>query len=54
MLGAFVRLTWWSFRNRVRVRLRRLREPRYLAGALAAIAWFYFFVLRRSARPSRI
>jgi putative ABC exporter len=36
-----------SMRNRLRVRLRRLREPRYLLGAIAGIAYFYFTIFAR-------
>jgi len=36
-----------SFRNRLWVRLRRLRQPRYLLGAIAGIAYFYFTVFAR-------
>ncbi len=37
MLGAFVDLTFWSVRNRLRARLRRLREPRYLVGSIVGV-----------------
>jgi ABC-2 type transport system permease protein len=42
-------------RNRLRVRLRRLREPRYLLGAIAGVAYFYFtvFAQMRAAPPRR-
>ena len=46
MLGALVYLRVMSARNWVRVRLRRLRQPKYLAGALVAAAYFYFFFFR--------
>ncbi len=45
-----------SAKNRVRRQLRRLREPRYLVGALAGVAYFYFAVfgrMRLSQRSSR-
>ena len=35
MLNASFYIAWCSTKNRVRVRLRRLREPRYLIGAIA-------------------
>ena len=47
MTSAFVYLTWCTFRNRVRARVRRLREPRYLIGAIVGIAYFYFVVFRQ-------
>jgi hypothetical protein len=43
-----------SARNRIAVRLRRLREPRYLAGAVLAAAYFLFiFVVPRRAGRRR-
>jgi hypothetical protein len=46
MLGVFVDLTWWSLRNRFRARLRRLREPRYILGALFALLWLGSVLIR--------
>jgi hypothetical protein len=43
---AFFYLQALSLYNLVRQRLRRLRQPKYLFGALAGIAYFYFFVFR--------
>jgi ABC-2 type transport system permease protein len=45
-------------RNRIRQRLRRLREPRYLTGAIAGIAYLYFsffarFRVSRAGQQSR-
>src|SRR5262245_14240089 len=42
-------------RNRIRLRLRRLREPRYLFGAIAGVAYFYFtfFARIRAGRGRR-
>jgi hypothetical protein len=37
--------------NRVRVRLKRLREPRYLIGAVVGVAYLYFVVFARGRRP---
>lgn len=50
MTGALVYLTACSLRNRVIRRIRRLREPRYLAGAVAGILYIYFAFLRSSLR----
>ncbi len=52
MLQAFVYLTLCSARNRVRMRLQRLREPRYLAGFVAGVAYLYFFLVRPPRRPA--
>jgi hypothetical protein len=50
MTEVFVLLTWWSLKNRIRMRLRRLREPRYLVGGLFAIAYFGWLFARPRAR----
>lgn len=65
MLSASLYIIVCSARNRIRVRLRRLREPRYLIGAIVGAAYIYFSffyrfrasrssVARRSARPPRL
>src|SRR5436305_15050760 len=43
-----------SARNRLRVRLRRLKEPRYLIGAIVGAAYIYFsfFARFRASRAS--
>ncbi len=53
MAGAFLYLTFCSARNRMRQRLRRLREPRYLVGLVAGLAYFYFFLFRTGGRTGR-
>ena len=52
MLGASLYIIGCSARNRLRVRLRRLREPRYLIGAIVGAAYLYFsfFARMRQAR----
>ncbi len=47
MLVASLYLLLCSTRNRIRVRLRRLREPRYLVGALVGAAYLYFSFFAR-------
>ena len=44
MTGALVYLYVTTVRNAVVQRLRRLRQPKYLAGAIVGAAYFYFFV----------
>jgi hypothetical protein len=44
MLIASLYITACTTRNRIRVRLRRLREPRYLIGAVVGIAYLYFSI----------
>jgi ABC-2 type transport system permease protein len=50
VLKASLYLIACSARNRLRVRLRRLREPRYLIGGLVGAAYFYFTVFGRAGR----
>lgn len=42
MLSASLYIIVCSARNRARMRLRRLREPRYLIGAIVGVAYLYF------------
>ena len=55
MFGASLYIIVCSARNRLRVRLRRLREPRYLIGAIVGVAYLYFsfFARLRRARARR-
>lgn len=46
VVRAFSYLQVLSLYNGVRQRLLRLRQPKYLFGALAGVAYFYFFVIR--------
>src|SRR5262245_31888500 len=54
MLNASLYIVACSFKNRVRVRVRRLREPRYLLGGIVGAAYLYFsfFTRGRGARMS--
>jgi putative ABC exporter len=65
MFSASLYIIVCSFRNRVRVRLQRLRQPRYFIGAIAGAAYLYFSffarfrasrssVARRGNRPARV
>ena len=53
MLSASFYITLCSAKNRVLVRLRRLREPRYLVGAVVGVAYFYFAIIARGTRAGR-
>jgi hypothetical protein len=53
MLGTFLYLTACSARNRIRVRIRRLKEPRYLIGSIVGAAYLYYFVIFRAVRSGR-
>jgi ABC-2 type transport system permease protein len=48
VIGTFVIVALLSFKNRLLQRLRKLREPRYLIGAIAGLAYFWFFFFRRA------
>ena len=51
MFAASLYIIVCTARNRVRMRLRRLREPRYFVGAIVGAAYVYFtFVARMRAR----
>jgi len=56
VIQTFVEFTLRAARNRIMQRLRRLRDPRYLIGALAGLAylWFMFFRNTRVARAKMI
>jgi ABC-2 type transport system permease protein len=53
MLSASLYITVCTTRNRIRLRLRRLREPRYLIGAVVGAAYLYFALFAGRRRPSR-
>jgi len=46
MTGTFFFLTFRTFKNRFLYRLRRMKEIRYLLGAIFGAAYFYFALLR--------
>ncbi|HEV8432511.1 MAG TPA: putative ABC exporter domain-containing protein, partial [Thermoanaerobaculia bacterium] len=47
MIRAFWFVTVRSFKNRILVRLRRLRQPRYLIGFVAGLGYIWFMGLKR-------
>src|SRR5207247_2372158 len=51
MFAASVYITVCTIKNRIRVRLRRLREPKYLIGAIVGAAYFYFTIFARMWGP---
>ena len=54
MLSALLYLRLMSFANWLRVRAQRLRQPKYLLGALVGGAYFYFFFFRAvGGNPAR-
>ena len=48
ILRAFLLVTFASFKNKIAVRIRRLRNPRYLISTIAGAAYFWFMIFRRS------
>jgi hypothetical protein len=52
VIGTFVTVALLTFKNRILQRLRKLREPRYLIGAIAGAAYFWFFFFRRTHNSS--
>ena len=51
VVGAFCYLQAVSLYNNVRQRVLRLRQPKYLVGALVGGAYLYFFLFHRAFRP---
>jgi ABC-2 type transport system permease protein len=47
MLGALLYLRLTSFKNILLSRVRRLKQPKYLVGAIVGAAYFYFVFFRR-------
>jgi hypothetical protein len=54
MIQAGLYIVVCTARNRMRQRLRRLREPRYLLGAIAGSAYLYFTVFARMRMSSAL
>ena len=54
MICAFFFLLSRSLKNRVVLRLRRLRQPKYLISALAGLAYLYFVFIHRYASGPQI
>jgi ABC-2 type transport system permease protein len=46
MLSALLYLQYHSFRNRLLSRLKRLKQPKYLVGAIVGGLYFYFYFFR--------
>src|SRR5262245_37493673 len=54
MVGASLFIIGCTARNRLRARLKRLREPRYLIGAIVGAVYMYFSVFARFGQRARI
>ena len=53
MIGALAFLQFNSWKNRTLQRFRRLKQPKYLIGAIFGAAYFYFYFFRFLLRPIR-
>lgn len=53
MTGTFLFLTRRSMRNRAARRIRRLRQPRYVAGLVVGLGYLYWAVLRNQFGAAR-
>ncbi|MEO6993401.1 MAG: putative ABC exporter domain-containing protein [Lacunisphaera sp.] len=53
MTSAFLYLQFTSLKNRVTERIRRLKQPKYLVGAIVGVGYFYFFFFRKVIGTSR-
>ncbi len=54
MISALLYLRLTSLQNLVLSRVRRLRQPKYLVGAIVGAAYFYFIVFRRTVHVGRV
>ncbi|HTL16628.1 MAG TPA: putative ABC exporter domain-containing protein, partial [Patescibacteria group bacterium] len=46
MISALLFLQWQSIKNRTLLRFRRLKQPKYLVGAIVGALYFYFYFFR--------
>ncbi len=53
MIGAFLYLTGQSWKNRTLMRLRRMKQPKYLVGGIAGVVYLYVYVGRFMLHPAR-
>jgi len=51
-MGPLLYLTLSSVRNRMRIRLKRLREPRYLIGTMVGLSYLWLVFWRPRPRPA--
>ncbi len=53
MISALLYLQYWSIRNRLTMRFRRMRQPKYFFGAIVGVLYFYFYFVRQFAFRGR-
>ncbi len=46
MISALLYLQYYSIRNRVVMRIKRLKQPKYLVGGIVGALYFYFYLFR--------
>ncbi len=51
MISAFIYLIVQSWRNNIVSRVKRLKQPKYLLGAIIGFAYFYFYFYRFAFNP---
>jgi len=54
VIGTFLTVAFLTLKNRILQWVRRLRQPRYLIGAIAGAAYFWFLIFRRSSGNGKI
>jgi hypothetical protein len=53
VVGGLVFLRVTTLRNAIVSRFQRLKQPKYLIGAIFGVAYFYFLIFRRMSAPPR-
>ncbi len=53
MIAALFYLQWHTFKNRLTMRFKRLKQPKYLLGALVGGLYFYWYFFRVLFAPQR-
>ena len=53
MIAALLYLQYHTFRNRLVSRFKRLKQPKYLIGAIVGGLYFYFYFFRYLFRGMR-
>jgi len=48
VIGTFLNVAYLTLKNKILQGVRRLRDPRYLIGAIAGLAYMWFMVFRRT------
>jgi hypothetical protein len=54
VIGTFLTVAFLTLKNRILQRVRRLRQPRYLIGAIAGAMYFWWLIFRHSGNNGRL